>query len=95
MNARPKALIRLCGKMAIREKARHILVELKGHAPFTCVGALLGIIFMLLFRNVSETGSWRLFAIFHPAHVVLSAIVTTSMLKISFNIAFSLKEFLE
>ena len=77
--------------MAVREKAKHILAELKGHAPFTCVGALLGIIFMLLFRNVSETGSWRLFAIFHPAHVVLSAIVTTSMFKIhAVNKRFSL-----
>lgn len=68
--------------MAVKERAKHILVEIKGHAPFTFVGALLGIIFMLLFRNISGVSIHMLFTIFHPAHVVLSAIVTTSMFKI-------------
>lgn len=67
--------------MSVKERAKHILVELKGHAPFTLLGGLIGIIFMLLFRNVSGAGSHSLFAVFHPAHVVLSAMVTASMFK--------------
>jgi len=62
-------------------KAKHILMELKGHLPFTVLGALLGIAFMLLFRNIGQIRSHMLFVIFHPAHVVLSAIVTSSMFK--------------
>ena len=68
--------------MSVKEKAKHILVELKGHAPFTLFGALVGIFFVLLFRNVSGTSSYMLFSIFHPAHVVLSAMVTASMFKL-------------
>lgn len=65
--------------MPVIEKLKHILIELKGHAPFTLLGALLGIIFMLVFRGISNTGSHILFGIFHPAHVLLSAMVTASM----------------
>lgn len=68
--------------MSAKEKAKHILVELKGHAPFTLFGALLGIVFMLVFKNVSRTSNHTLFAIFHPAHVVLSAMVTASMFRL-------------
>lgn len=68
--------------MLVSEKAKHILVELKGHAPFTLLGALLGVLFMLVFRNVSAVGSERLFTFFHPAHVLLSALVTASMFKL-------------
>jgi hypothetical protein len=68
--------------MSINSKAKHILIELKGHAPFTCIGALLGILFMLLFRNIEPSGSRLLFSIFHPSHVILSAMVTTSMFKV-------------
>ena len=68
--------------MSAKEKAKHILAELKGHAPFTLLGAILGIIFMLLLRKVDKSGSHTLFVIFHPTHVVLSAMVTASMFKI-------------
>jgi len=68
--------------MSVAEKAKHILVELRGHSPFTLFGALLGIIFVLLFRNVGGTGGHMLFSVFHPAHVVLSAMVTASMFKL-------------
>lgn len=68
--------------MSVKEKAKHILVELKGHAPFTLLGALLGLFFMLLFKNLSTVGSHTLFAIFHPTHVILSAMVTASMFKL-------------
>jgi len=50
--------------------------------PFTCIGAILGIIFMLFFRKIDSSGSHLLFSIFHPSHVVLSAMVTTSMFRV-------------
>lgn len=65
--------------MSIKKKAKHIFVELKGHAPFTFLGAILGIVFMFFMRNVGAVGSSALFSIFHPAHVILSAMVTASM----------------
>lgn len=65
--------------MSIGEKVRHIGAELKGHAPFTLFGAVLGIAFMLLFSRVSAHTSYILFTIFHPGHVLLSAMVTASM----------------
>ena len=68
--------------MSVKEKAKHILVELKGHAPFTFFGAILGIFFMLVFRNISGGSRHRLFEVFHPAHVILSAIVTASMFRL-------------
>lgn len=68
--------------MSVKERARHILVELRGHTPFTLFGALLGIFFMLVFKNVSGIGSHTLFAVFHPGHVILSAVVTASMFRL-------------
>ena len=59
-----------------------IMTELKTHAPFTLFGAFTGIVCMLLFKNTPHQISQRLFYIFHPAHVVLSAIVTASMFKL-------------
>jgi len=68
--------------MSVKERAKHILVELRGHTPFTLFGALLGIFFMLVFKNVSGVSSHTLFAIFHPGHVILSAVVTASMFRL-------------
>ncbi len=68
--------------MAIAERTKHILIELKDHAPFTLAGAVVGIGFMLLFSDVSRAGSHLLFAVFHPLHVVLSAMVTASMFRL-------------
>ena len=65
--------------MSIVEKTKHIIEELKGHAPFTLLGALIGVVFMFFFRNVGNTGNYVLFGIFHPLHVLLSAMVTSSM----------------
>jgi len=59
-----------------------ILTELKGHAPFTLFGAFTGIVLMLVFRNLPHEISHTLFYIFHPAHVVLSAMVTVSMFQL-------------
>ena len=63
-------------------KTRHILMELKGHSPFTAMGCLLGIIFMLVFRSAGISGSHSLFSVFHPFHVLLSAIVSASMIQL-------------
>jgi len=60
-------------------KLRNILIELKNHAPFTLFGALTGIVCMFAFKNVDEHISHKMFYIFHPLHVTLSAIVTTSI----------------
>ena len=66
----------------MRQRFGAILSELEHHAPFTLIGAATGIICMLLFRHTSATVSHRLFQVFHPAHVVLSAIVTASLFKL-------------
>ena len=64
------------------KKIKNIAVELKSHAPFTLFGALTGIVLMLLFKNIEHQTSERLFYVFHPAHVLLSAMVTASMFKL-------------
>ena len=66
----------------MQKKLTVILTELKTHAPFTLFGALTGIVLMLIFKNISEDTSFTLFYIFHPSHVVLSAMVTSSMFKL-------------
>ena len=58
------------------------MIELKTHAPFTLFGAFTGIVLMVLFRNIGHGVSYTMFYIFHPAHVVLSAIVTASMFEL-------------
>lgn len=60
-----------------------ITSELKRHAPFTALGAVTGIIIMVIivFSNVSSQVSQAAFYTLHPIHVVLSALVTTAMYK--------------
>lgn len=58
---------------------KNIIKELKDHAPFTLFGAFAGIVFMFLFRNLSRQVSSELFYVFHPLHILLSALVTASM----------------
>jgi hypothetical protein len=65
---------------------RQIAYELKHHAPFTALGAVTGIIVMVIivFGNLLPQTSLispTIFYVLHPAHVVLSAIVTTAMYK--------------
>jgi hypothetical protein len=59
-----------------------ILRELRSHAPFTLFGAATGIAAMLVFAHASPQVSLRLFQVFHPSHVVLSAIVTASLFRL-------------
>ena len=62
---------------------RRIASELKEHAPFTALGAVTGIIIMviIIFSDVPSQIAHDVFYIMHPIHVVLSAIVTTAMYK--------------
>ena len=66
----------------MQKRIRAILSELKHHAPFTLIGAATGVICMLLFKNVGTEVNHRLFLVFHPTHVVLSAMVTTSLFRL-------------
>jgi hypothetical protein len=58
---------------------KQISNELKNHIPFTIFGALTGIIVMVLCHNLPSKISYNIFYTLHPLHVVLSALVTTSM----------------
>ena len=60
---------------------RQILEELKNHSPFTLFGTLTGIIIMIILHNINipSKASHTIFYTLHPIHVLLSALVTTSM----------------
>jgi len=58
---------------------KRIHEELKHHAPFTAFGAITGIVVMIVFRNIPAKVSFNLFYVFHPVHVLLSALATASM----------------
>lgn len=58
---------------------KRISEELKEHAPFTIIGAISGIALMFFFRKVPFEIAYDAFYIFHPIHVLLSAIATASM----------------
>lgn len=62
---------------------RRIAIELKNHAPFTALGAVTGIIIMVIIvlGNVPSQISETVFYILHPLHVLLSALVTTALYK--------------
>jgi len=58
---------------------KQIMKELRSHAPFTMFGAVTGITIMILFRNLPKDISYNIFYVFHPAHILLSALATASM----------------
>ena len=65
---------------------RRITNELSEHVPFTTFGAVTGVIIIVIIvvsnvlRQVCQV-SYTIFYILHPAHVVLSALVTTAIYK--------------
>jgi len=61
---------------------KQIGTELKNHAPFTIFGAFTGIIVMALFHRLPSHTSYTIFYILHPMHVLLSALVTSSIFQI-------------
>lgn len=66
----------------IKEKLKLIGHELKNHAPFTILGAVAGIIFLVVFRRISPGSAHTFFSIAHPLHVVLSAMVTAALFEL-------------
>ncbi|MBM4030629.1 MAG: hypothetical protein FJ291_02465 [Planctomycetes bacterium] len=60
-----------------------LAIELKHHVPFTAIGAAMGIAVMggFVLARVPHGPSEVLFEIMHPAHVLLSAVVTTAMFR--------------
>lgn len=60
---------------------RRIASELKHHVPFTALGAVSGVIIMviLVLTRVPSPASQAAFHILHPLHVVFSALTTTAM----------------
>ena len=60
---------------------KRIAHELKEHAPFTALGAVSGIIIMVIvvLGDVPSHISQTAFYVSHPLHVLLSALVTTAM----------------
>ncbi len=68
--------------MPTQKKLGIILKELEIHSPFTLFGAFTGIACMLLFRNLEHDTSEKIFYVFHPAHVLLSAMVTAAIFQL-------------
>ena len=56
-----------------------IIKELKEHIPFTIIGSILGIILMFFIYNIPKNISYNIFYTLHPLHVLLSALVTSSI----------------
>ena len=69
------------GARTARKMIRRIATELKEHAPFTAIGAVTGIILMvvIVFAHIPSPISEAAFYTLHPLHVLLSALVTTAM----------------
>jgi len=69
------------GARTASKMLRRIASELKEHAPFTAIGAVTGIILMVIivFADIPSPISQATFYTLHPLHVVLSALVTTAM----------------
>ena len=61
---------------------KKLLDEIVKHIPFTLLGAVSGIILMVVFKGMPHETAHTLFYIFHPLHICLSAIVTASLFKL-------------
>lgn len=63
---------------------RDVSTQLKAHVPFTVFGTATGIVIMvsIVCAGVSQSASRSLFWTFHPAHVLLSALVTAGMYRL-------------
>lgn len=61
--------------------AKRIALELARHAPFTALGAVTGIVLMVIIvlTKIPAAVSEVAFYVLHPAHIFFSAIVTTAM----------------
>lgn len=61
---------------------KRIVEELRHHAPFTIFGAVVGIVAIVPFQRLPSNIAYNIFYTLHPIHVVLSALVTSSMYSI-------------
>ena len=63
---------------------KRMALELVKHAPFTLMGAVVGIIIMVIIdvSNTPSEISKTLFYTLHPLHIVFSALVTTAMFRL-------------
>lgn len=68
--------------MAVKDKLKLIGQELVHHSPFTLLGAVTGILLMLAGMKWFHEQAQGLFAVFHPLHVALSAVVTAALFKL-------------
>ncbi len=61
-----------------------ICKELKAHAPFTMFGALTGLVIaaVVVYARMPRSVSEVLFGVFHPCHVLLSALATAGMYRL-------------
>ena len=71
-----------------QSKFKYIIVQLVHHIPFSTFGvmvAILGMGFLTFITTIARadhllpSASEELFHVFHPAHVLLSAVTTTAM----------------
>ena len=71
-----------------RSKVSHIITELGAHLPYSIFGVVIGIIILgiltfftviLRVEHLLQDATEELFHVFHPVHILLSAIVTTAM----------------
>jgi hypothetical protein len=74
--------------MKSENRWRHIIVELGAHLPYSIFGVIVGVIILglltffaviLKVEDILPQAAEQLFHVFHPIHVLLSAIVTTAM----------------
>jgi len=63
---------------------KKILRELRVHAPFTLAGTVVGaaVSVAFVYGKVPHVFSERLFGVFHPLHVLFSAIVTSALYRL-------------
>lgn len=66
--------------MPLSKLVKSVSHELKHHAPYTLLGAILGVLFMFIFRNREKAGEY-MFLVAHPGHILLSAMATAAMFK--------------
>ena len=74
--------------MVKESKTRYVLVELAYHLPYSIFGITLGLIaigilsflaILMRAEGLLPEASMELFHVFHPAHVLISAVATTAM----------------
>ena len=63
---------------------RHIAVELKKHAPFTALGAAVGVVLMAVvtLAGLDPEVHYHAFHVLHPTHMLLTSIVTAAIFRL-------------